>query len=92
MTDELELADIYLIWSHEHARWWGPGRCGYVVSISEAGQYTREQALQICRKAIPGTAHDLGRLPELPVRLADVLAFTSGFLAEYPGHGGEWSR
>jgi hypothetical protein len=67
------IADVYLIWSVEHNRWWGPGERGYVVSISEAGHYPREVALRVCTKAIPGTAHRMGRLPELPVRLADVL-------------------
>lgn len=84
------LTAVYLIWSHEHGRWWGPGGRGYVSSMRQAGQYSREQALQICRKAILGTADRLGALPELPVRLTDVLAFTSAFLAEYPEIVGEW--
>jgi hypothetical protein len=85
-----KLTDIYLIWSHEHGRWWGPGGRGYVRSMRQAGQYSREQALQICRDAILGTADRLGALPELPVRLADVLAFTSAFLSNHPDICGEW--
>lgn len=63
----------YLIWSHEHGAWWGPGLTGYVKSLFAAGRYTRADALRICTKAIPGTADRTGVLPELPVRLADVL-------------------
>jgi len=62
----------YLIWSHEHSAWWGPGEHGYTPELTEAGRYTREDALRICRKAMPGTAARLGALPELPVRLADL--------------------
>ena len=69
MSDE-----IYLIWSHEHGRWWMPGGRGYTKSPALAGRYSREAALRICRNAIPGTAERLGALPELPVLLADVEA------------------
>jgi len=62
----------YLIWSHEHGAWWGPGGFGYTSNMDEAGRYSREEAIRICRKAIPGTAAELGALPELPVRLADL--------------------
>lgn len=82
--------EVYLIWSHEHGLWWGPGGNGYVRSMSKAGQYTREAALLICMKAMPGTARRMGTLPELPVRLADVLAFTSAHLAVIPHDSGDW--
>ena len=62
----------YLVWSHEHAAWWTPGR-GYAARLSEAGHFTRAEALRICGNAMPGTADRIGALPELPVRLADVL-------------------
>jgi hypothetical protein len=65
--------DVYLIWSHEHRAWWGPGECGYVASIGAAGRYSRAKALMICIQAVPGTAAQLGALPELPVREADLL-------------------
>lgn len=64
--------DKYLIWSHEHGGWWGPDRCGYQKRFSQAGRYTREQALQICTEAMPGTTARMGALPELPVRESDV--------------------
>lgn len=42
---------MYLIWSNEHRAWWRPGRQGYTTSIHEAGSYTRENALEICKGA-----------------------------------------
>ena len=37
----------YLIWSHEHRQWWGPGHCGYTASIERAGRYTKNEAADI---------------------------------------------
>jgi hypothetical protein len=72
--DELPpTADIYLIWSHEHHRWWGPGFNGYVQSFEKAGRYTHREALVTCARAIPGNAKAMGALPELPVRLSDMV-------------------
>jgi hypothetical protein len=48
--------DTYLIFSVEHARWWGPGHCGYVSAISNAGRYPRDEALRICLNAMPRAA------------------------------------
>jgi hypothetical protein len=85
-----EFGEIYLIWSHEHGQWWR-GRNGYTASMSEAGHFSREEALQICLGAMPRNADMLGALPELPVRLADVLAFTSPYLAKWPDRQhGRW--
>jgi hypothetical protein len=84
-----EANDEYLIWSHEHGRWWGPGGCGYVSRMSQAGRYSREQALRICVKAVPGTADRMGALPELPVRLVDAETIRDRFLSEY-AVGGAW--
>jgi hypothetical protein len=66
--------DVYLILSHEHTAWWGPGHCGHVLNIAEAGRYSREEAMNICRSAMSDTVTGLRTLPELPMRLADVLA------------------
>lgn len=82
--------ETYLIWSHEHGKWWGPGGHGYSASIGRAGRYTRQAAIAICLKAIPGTANRLGALPELPVRLADVMALRDQFAAAYPDSVGDW--
>ncbi|HEY2617007.1 MAG TPA: hypothetical protein VGI78_06690 [Acetobacteraceae bacterium] len=73
--------DLYVIWSHEHGRWWGPGGCGYETRLAQAGRYTREQALHICRIAVPGAAYRMSALPELPVRLADVEEFVAAYEA-----------
>lgn len=89
MSETTEPRD-YLIWSHEHAAWWGPGGRGYVSAISEAGRYSRGGALQACVSAIAGTADRLGALPEIPVRLADLDAVVERFTAKYPGKSGAW--
>lgn len=71
--------DSYLIFSVEHTAWWGPGGCLYLKRLSEAGRYTRDQALRICTDAMPGTAARLGALPELPVREDDVQEMISRY-------------
>ena len=82
--------DIYLIWSHEHAMWWGPGGCGYTAHLIEAGRYTRDDALRICTNAIPGTSTDLRALPELPVRLEDVEMMVARYDAEFGDRPEPW--
>lgn len=85
------MSDRYLVWSHEHSMWWGPGGNGYTSSMAEAGRYSRERALEICLHAIPGTADRMGALPELPVREDDALSLRESFLSQYPEHGGRWA-
>ena len=80
----------YLVWSHEHSAWWGPDRCGYVRRIEDAGIYSRAEALDICIKAMPGTAMQLGALPELPVSLADVKAMAAAYDERFPGRPEVW--
>ena len=75
MTDET----ICLIWSNEHRAWWAPGRMGYTKTLDKAGRYSLAEAISICAGAIP-TAHNVGAIAEIPVRLADVDAF----LLRYP--------
>lgn len=41
-------------WRREHRAWWGPGD---VSGFHNAGRYTREQAIDICHRA-------LGFIPE----------------------------
>jgi len=45
---------VYLIWSNEHAMWWGPDERGYTGVIEAAGRYTREAAERIRRDASVG--------------------------------------
>lgn len=40
-------AQKYLVWSNEHAAWWGKDRCGYTRIIANAGRYSRDEALKI---------------------------------------------
>lgn len=72
-TYALTKPESYLIWSNEHARWWGPDDVGYVVRLAEAGRYPKERAIAICRKARGGWVPT--RPPnEIPVREIDALA------------------
>ncbi len=75
MNDE---AETYLVWSHEHAAWWSPGGFGYTQRLSQAARMSRADALMICARAIPGTAGRTGALPELPVRLDDLMHMLRG--------------
>jgi hypothetical protein len=61
----------YLVWSNEHRGWWCAGSSGYSIALPKAGRYTREQAIDICRRALP-TAMHIGMISELPVRLDDI--------------------
>jgi hypothetical protein len=82
--------DTYLIYSAEHGgQWWGPGGCGYVRRISEAGRYTHADAIAICAKAIPGTSQKIGMLPELPVLLTDVEVMVALYHSAFPGRDPE---
>lgn len=69
LIGEREQVDLgYLIWSNTRCQYWGPGGHGFVSDPARAGRYTRAQALTTYLSAVPGTE----RLPELPIRLADV--------------------
>lgn len=59
----------YLIWSHEHGRWWMRGGSGYTQRFSDAGLYSRESALDICANALMGAR---GVPNEVPVRFEDM--------------------
>ncbi len=90
MSGQTSLEDTYLVWSNEHQAWWA-APSGYTSSMAEARHFTHAAALAVCLRAIPGTANRMGMLPELPVPLRDVLAFTSAFLADFPDSGGQWA-
>jgi len=38
------VADVWVIWSGEKQKWWGPKELGYVDELAHAGVYTRRQA------------------------------------------------
>lgn len=67
----MENLDVqYLVWSHEHGAWWRPKSNGYTIDMRQAGRYSREEAIKICR----GRDQNPGKpLPELPVREDDAL-------------------
>lgn len=79
---------IYLTWSNEHRRWWGPGRHGSEAN-RDAGRYKEAQALEICTNAMFGRRRDRP-LPEMPVPLKLVTFPVERFKALYsgddPGH------
>lgn len=41
----------WLIYSNEHAAWWGRDRIGYYANIGRAGRYTKAEADAICADA-----------------------------------------
>lgn len=41
----------YLIWSNEHRGWWKASRHGYTTRTDKAGQFSFEEAQQICDNA-----------------------------------------
>jgi hypothetical protein len=69
--------DEYLIWSNEHRGWWRPDSRGYSPGLREAGRYTREQAMRICREAVFTSMH-VGMISEIPVRACDIADFLKG--------------
>ena len=82
--------DDYLIWSHEHGAWWGPNRSGYSQSLSKAGVYSQAEAFHLCIEAMPGTSTKLGALPELPIRVADVLAMVRAYDGKFGDRPEPW--
>lgn len=72
-VDEIQ----YFIWSAEHQAWWKADLNGYAKGLNDAGKYDRDEALRICRNAIPTAGH-LGCMSEMPVRCSDVAAFLRG--------------
>jgi hypothetical protein len=68
------MSEFFLVWSHQHSAWWGPGCCGYVTDHTKASRYTRAGALSICRNALPGQWKPGAPFPELPVHEADIAA------------------
>lgn len=65
---------MYVIWSTEHRGWWRPARRGYTHHLAEAGAYSRDVALDICREAnkrVWPPGEDQVRLPEEIMILLD---------------------
>jgi hypothetical protein len=69
--------DLYLVWSNEHRGWWKAGGWGYDAGLKMAGRFSRDEAIRICREALP-TAARLRVISEIPVRVADVIEMLEG--------------
>ena len=67
-------ASNYVVWSNEHAAWWGPNRAGYYTRLVAAGHYTRDEALRICISARGGREFN-SNPSEIPILFADAAAF-----------------
>ena len=65
---------VYVVWSNEHRCWWGPDHCGYRANLADAGRYTRDEALSICRNARGGREFR-DNPSEVPLLLADAMYF-----------------
>jgi hypothetical protein len=74
------MEDPYLVWSNEHRGWWRPGGWGYTPGLKQAGRFSRAQAIDICKRALP-TAMHIHLISEIPVRLADVEEMLKGEMA-----------
>lgn len=44
-----EAAGAWVIWSNEHRAWWAADRRGYRLLPWDAGRYTLEEAMSICK-------------------------------------------
>lgn len=67
-------SDRYLIWSNERGAWWRPARAGYTKNLLDAGRYSQDEAIGICRNARDGYRRLDMVPPEIPVREADIAA------------------
>lgn len=64
----------YLIWSNEHQAWRQANSAGYTKNLQNAGDYTRDEALDICETAFDGWDHMPNGIPsEIPVSVNDLL-------------------
>lgn len=61
---------VYLIWSNEHRAWWAPRRNGYTGDYFAAGRYSRAEAIEICKRALPGS--HVGVPNEIPISTDDM--------------------
>jgi len=76
------MSDLYLVWSHEHSAWWRRGGAGYTKRVSEAGRYSRNDAMQVCLQASIGSGEVLN---ELPVKLTDLTELQDRYEAQFRG-------
>lgn len=41
----------YYLWCHARQMWWKPHRLGYTDDLEQAGDYSQNEAIEICTKA-----------------------------------------
>jgi hypothetical protein len=68
--------EIYLVWSQEKKTWWGADARSY-VRLAQAGRFHRTEAIRLCAGAV--LTAGAGALPELPVRLVDVVSTITAY-------------
>lgn len=68
-----EVERPYLVWSNEHAAWWGPDRCGYTRRIERAGRYERSEALSIAGTRDGGWRVSKGNPDEIAIPEQDAI-------------------
>jgi hypothetical protein len=69
--------EICVIWCQQIGAWWGPDARGYVTQLKDAGRFPRDVAIRLCAGAV--LAAEAGELPEMPVRLVDVVSIITGY-------------
>ena len=80
MSAEGEEKAHYLIYSRQHQAWWGANRDGYVVSIVEAGRYTRKEVDDIVSgcNIVPGPMNGPNEFAMLAPEALGELLMTTG--------------
>lgn len=54
--------NLYIIWCVERGNYWKKNHAGYTADIFSAGQYSEEEAIEICKKA-----NLVGRVDEMMI-------------------------
>jgi hypothetical protein len=73
MTQDHGTSPLYLVWSNEHAAWWGADRCGYTHIIDRAGRYERSEAMKIAGTRDGGWHVGKGNPDEIAIPEADAV-------------------
>lgn len=66
------MVERYLVWSNEHRAWWRPDRCGYTRNVTNAGIYSRADAIEIARASSTHIDWTCTSPDEIAVRIDDL--------------------